>query len=264
MRKGLAGAIGLLLCVSSGFAGAEEAKYPNMVLVPAGEFTMGLNMEDTETLAQSLGGQSKHYEAATPIQKITVDAFYIDIYEVTNKDYKKFVEATKHKVPFSWEESGGDIPEGKADHPVVNVTWFDAVDYCKWAGKRLPTEAEWEKVARGKEGTYFPWGNKFNKSLCNTGESMKENTMPVGKFPKGVSSYGCYDMIGNAWEWTADNYLPYPGSMAQDEFFGKERYVARGGSYFTDCFDAVSIFREKYTPVSDYEDVGFRCVKSAE
>jgi formylglycine-generating enzyme required for sulfatase activity len=242
-------------------AGAEDIP-ADMVLVPAGEFTMGIDEARIGKIVGQLGGMAKYYYNATPAHKVNVGAFYIDKYEVTNEEYKKFVTATGRQIPLHWEDAGGDIPSGKEKHPVVYVSWEDAAAYCKWAGKRLPSEAEWEKAARGTDGRLFPWGDKFSRKKLNFEKSRKHGTVKVGSYPKGVSPYGCFDMAGNVWEWTADNYLPYPGNKYEDEFYGKERYVLRGGSYLDAKYDALSIVRSKFTPVTDDENVGFRCAKS--
>ncbi len=240
-----------------------EADTPpkGMVHVPPGEFIMGANPDQLAQIADKVGGMVKYIENATPRRKVNLPGYYIDKYEVTNDDYKKFVEATKHTLPEHWE--GGNIPAGKGKHPVVFVTMEDAKAYAKWVGKRLPTEAEWEKAARGTDGRIFPWGNKYKRKRANTDEARKGSTTAVGTFEKGKSPYGVYDMAGNVWEWTSDNYLPYPGSKHEDEFFGKERYVIRGGSFMDFKNDALSIVRSKFTPQTNDENVGFRCVKEA-
>ncbi len=253
---------GSLLCLCMVKPVVAEDKPPEgMVLIPAGEFIMGLEMDAIPGICDRLACMPKHLENASPARKVNLDAFYMDIYEVTNENYKKFVDATKHKVPESWEEEG--YPAKKANHPVVWVSWYDAVEYCKWVGKRLPAEEEWEKGARGTDGRLFPWGSDFNKGNLNYQELMLDTTTPVGKYPGGKSPYGLLDMAGNVWEWTASNYLAYPNTKFEDEFFGKERFVYRGGSWFTESYDALSTFRDKSTAESSYEDVGFRCVKNA-
>ena len=241
---------------------AEDAP-SGVVLVPAGEFTMGLGGARAKKIVGTLRGMVKYHDSSAPAHKVNVGAFYMDKYEVTNENYKKFVEATNHQIPLHWEDAGGDIPSGKEKHPVVFVNWEDASAYCKWASKRLPTEVEWEKAARGTDGRLFPWGDNFSRKNLNFDKSRKNDTTKVGSYPKGVSSYGCFDMAGNVWEWTADNYLPYPGNKHKDEFYGKERYVLRGGSYLDTKYDAVTTMRSKFTPVTDDENVGFRCAKSS-
>ncbi len=246
---------GLVLLLSGSIVQAGD-KGSEMVQIPAGEFIMGLTLPQTKEVANLLKGQSKRYENTTPQRKVKLEAYFIDKYEATNTDYKKFMDATGHNHPVEWD--GNDIPAGKEKHPVVGVSWFDTEAYCKWAGKRLPTEAEWEKAARGQDGRFFPWGKKFDRRRANIASN---GTKAVGKYKKGISPYGVHDMTGNVWEWTADNYLAYPGNTIPDEFYGNDRYVARGGSWFTDSFDAVSIFREKYSPNTDFDDVGIRCVR---
>ncbi len=233
----------------------------DMILIPAGEFTMGANPDQLPKIAESVGGMVKYIENATPRRKLNLPAFYIDKYEVTNEQYKKFVDATGHTPPEHWE--GGKIPGKKEKHPVVYVSLEDAKAYAKWAGKRLPTEAEWEKAARGTDGRLFPWGNKYKRKRANTDEARKGKTTEVGSFKKGVSPYGVHDMAGNVWEWTSDFYQAYPGSTCKDEFFGKERYVLRGGSFMDFKNDALTIVRSKFTPRTTDENVGFRCVKDA-
>ncbi len=232
----------------------------NMILVPAGVFTMGLTEAQLDKV-KDLGGSVVRNANATPAHKVNLPAYYIDKYEVTNEDYKKFVDAAKHTHPEHWE--GGKIPAGKGKHPVVFVTLSDARAYAKWAGKRLPSEAEWEKGARGTDGRLFPWGNRYKRRHANTDEARKGGTTPVGSFEKGKSPYGVYDMAGNVWEWTTDNYLPYPGTKHEDEFFGKERYVVRGGSWYDLKSDAITAARSKFTAPSADETLGFRCAKDA-
>ncbi|MEW5718366.1 MAG: SUMF1/EgtB/PvdO family nonheme iron enzyme, partial [Chloroflexota bacterium] len=174
-----------------------------IINIPAGEFVMG-------------EGNDAH--------KVYVDAFYIARYPVTNAEYKKFVDATKHDVPFvdtdwakpyNWDRKNRTYPKEREKHPVVLVTWRDAVAYCKWAGGRLPTEAEWEKAASWdeakKEKRVYPWGKEFDKNKCNSSESGIGGTTPVGKYsPQGDSAYGVADMAGNVWEWCNSLYRGYP------------------------------------------------------
>ncbi len=229
--------------------GFEQGSLSNMILIPAGEFTMGSN---------------EWWPKCQPEHKRTVKAFYIDKYEVTNKKYKKFVEATKRQLPANWPK--GEIPKGKANHPVVFVNWYDANDYCKWEGKRLPTEVEWEKAARGTDGRTFPWGNKFDAKKGNMPQLGKGDTMPIGSFENGKSPYGLYDMAGNVFEWTSDWFKPYPGNTHPDENYGEKYKVVRGGSWY-DCtyykcgISAPTYNRIFFNPYTTNNNFGFRCAK---
>jgi formylglycine-generating enzyme required for sulfatase activity len=125
-------------------------------------------------------------------------------YPATNAQYQQFIQATGHRHPQSWED--GTYPEKKGDHPVVEVSCEDAEAYAAWTGCRLPTFEEWERVARGNDERLFPWGYEIDKPRCNTVELGAGGTTPVGAFPDGVSPFGCYDMLGNVWEWTSTWY----------------------------------------------------------
>jgi len=234
-----------------------------MVRVPKGEFIMGSDRIDTEAKALQYGSSKPWFANERPERKVFVDEFFIDKYEVTNAEYAKFVEATKIKPPRLWP--GGRFPEGKGKNPVSAVSWFKARDYCKWKGKRLPTEAEWEKAARGTDGRIFPWGNKFDiKKLNALGEHS--GTTPVGSFPEGKSPYGAFDMAGNLLEWTADWYKPYPGNTLKDEDYGEKFRVVRGGGWgglghYTLQVYLTTPFRRIAPPKGAFNDVGFRCAK---
>ncbi len=208
-----------------------------MVHVQAGEFIIGWDKEDKTV-------------------KISMGAFYIDKYEVTNDDYKKFVDATGHRAPKHpgkseyniWE--GNNFPPGLARHPVVNVSWADAVAYARWSGKRLPSETEWEKAARGTDGRLYPWGNRFERNNCNSSESKRRGTSPVGNYPYGASPYGCFDMAGNACEWTSTLYDTK-----------HKWHLACGGSWKDGGGRVTTVARSN--PITASPTVGFRCVKDA-
>ena len=235
---------------------------PETVLVPAGEFLMGSdNIKDTHS-----------YKEERPQHVVFLDAFEIGVFPVTNQQYAIFVKATGREAPRYWP--GGRIPEGREYHPVVYVSWHDAVAYCHWLSEktgqvwRLPTEAEWEKAARGIDGRIYPWGNqKPNKTLCNYNMHVGRTTQ-VGKYPDGVSPFGIYDMAGNVWEWCMDwydatYYAKSPKANPTGPNHGKYR-VLRGGAWNSDFKTVRSAFRHILIPTTVDYYFGFRCVLSTE
>lgn len=223
--------------------------YSDMILIPAGEFYMGSN---------------DWWPKSQPEYKANVPPFYIDKYEVTNKRYKAFVDATGRPAPTHWK--GGKIAPGRENHPVVYVSWQDANDFCKWEGKRLPTEEEWVKAARGTDKRSFPWGPKFDKDKANTPQYGNEDTMPVGSFENGKSPYGVYDMAGNAWEWVEDWFKPYPGNTHPDENYGEKYKVLKGGSWYDCTYYKCGISAPIYNRIffnanTRNNNFGFRCAK---
>lgn len=280
------------LMTAARLAGAAESA-TEAVLVPAGEFVMG-----------SPAG-SEGFPDERPQRLVFVSAFRIDRYETTNGAYARFVRETGHPPPANlnpavtvWEQ-GAPLP-GIGDHPVVNVSWEDAVAFCRWAGKRLPTEAEWEKAARGTDGRAFPWGNTWDPMAANSasfwagrtveiqsqedwrafwmeGEGAKivrEKgvkgeilTLPVGSFPKDLSPYGIYDMAGNAAEWVTDWYDPryyVHGPLADPPgpARGLERAM-RGGSWLKPRISLRTPYRDFGFPQSRPSGTGFRCARDA-
>lgn len=194
------------------------------------------------------------------------------VFPVTNGEYKKFLDANPdHKAPFeeydwakpyNWE--GRNCPEGKENHPVVLVSWYDAVAYCKWLTEhkndgfvyRLPTEKEWEKGARGTDGRIYPWEGEFDKEKCNTQESWIGGTAEVTRYPQGASPYGCRDMVGNVWEWTNSDYDTGKNCEELIEDFSP---VLRGGVWYGLQAFARCAYRNGSYPLNRYSFIGFRC-----
>lgn len=223
-----------------------------MVVIPAGPFTMGTDLER----ADPQNG---------PAHSVDLPAYKMDKYLVTNAQYARFVAATGYRAPLDWKN--GKIPKGMELHPVTMVTWADAKAYAKWAGKRLPSEAEWEKAARGTDGRRWPWGNKMDPARLNTYYTVGSTT-PVTKYPNGASPYGLLDMAGNVNEWTSSDFLPYQGSKASLDLFdvgGGSRTrnihykVLRGGTWRSDPFSTQSFHRNFSLPNYASDFYGFRC-----
>ena len=178
------------------FASVEPIpEVSGMVYVPSGEFIMGSTYEDVRSSADV-----DEY----PQRTVYVEGFYIDVAEVTNIQYKLFLDSTGGDSPKGWIETR--YPKGRDGYPVVGVTWHDAAAYARFAAKRLPTEEEWEKAARGTDGRKYPWGESYDKKNANRGNRL----MRVRRFPGGISPYGLFDMAGNAAEWVDGWYAQYP------------------------------------------------------
>lgn len=290
--------------------GAKVTDIGAMVKVPAGPFVLGSNKTDDSGKQQEYGMVNPLYVDEHPRQTQRLDTFLIDKYEVTNAQYKKFVEATGRKEPFEWSQNGynliparlkatdldtlrwigteyfrldldvttmnkEDLLAAMFDNqrtrdtmPVTGTTWYDARAYCQWAGKRLPTEWEWEKAARGPEGQVYPWGNEWDPDITNTGDNTDwpDGIAPVGSFPNNKSPYGAYDLSGNVWEWVQSWYQPYPDATLKKDEFGEKNKVLRGGGGGVGHY-ALSMFyrgaaRSFAPPTTSSGDIGFRCAKS--
>lgn len=246
-----------------------------MVLVPAGEFLMGTDEVDTQHEGIEHGLPRPWYEDEHPLHRVKLGAFYIDATEVTNEAYAEFAKQLQRRTPDDWPE--GKIPDGKANFPAAFVNWFDAEAFCRWKEKRLPTEEEWEKAARGPDGLKYPWGNLFDPSRAHIAREavMIASSVAVKEFENGRSPYGAYDMIGNVWEWTDSWYEGYPGNQSQNEYFGRVFRVTKGlsfmgvGHYSPETYQRVASiiarasFRSYDDPLTRLTDLGFRCAKSA-
>jgi serine/threonine-protein kinase len=220
-----------------------------MVLIPAGEFIYGYDYSDA---------------SCRPQDKYTLKAFYIDKYPVTNVMYRRFIKETNRKVPYmegseteiyNWSQTTKNYPPGKANHPVVMVSWFEAMEYAKWAKKRLPTELEWEKAARGTDGRLYPWGDKWENGKANCNVGGPGSTSPKDEFMGDRSPYGVMDMAGNIKEWTDDFYYPYP---YKGEKKGKMK-VIRGGSWSEHPNFSFTYLRNRNLPHYKANNMGFRC-----
>ena len=248
-----------------------ESPKPDMVLIPAGEFQMGSNSNLDEK----------------PIHAIYLDAYHIDRYEVTNAEYKKFVDANpqwqKDQIPREFHDGyyladwfGNDYPNGKDNHPVVFVSWYAAMAYAKWAGKRLPTEAEWEKAARGGLiDKKYPWGDSIDPTNANYYDGSDKEITPIGSYP--ANGYGIHDMAGNVREWCLDVYdkdfyknspreNPIAGAEKPDEVMDnslemKGDRVVRGGSWLSSAELLRISNRNWRAPTATNPNEGFRCVK---
>ena len=230
-----------------------EPPPPGMVLVPASEFLMGSDNPNAEPDER-------------PLRHVFLPAFYIDRFEVTNRRYQEFKKEHRY-------------PPGEEDLPVTFVLKRDAEAFCRWAGKRLPTDAEWEKAARGTDGRIYPWGNDFADGLANI-KPRNDQTMTnfqacklpsveassrkrrAGSFPRGASPYGCEDMAGNVWVWVADVWVDNRGFLGKGQDAG-ERGVLRGGAYNYSPFQARASYHGFEAIKSTCHDVGFRCAMDA-
>lgn len=243
-----------------------------MVKIPAGEFSMG---KDTHP-----------QDNARPSHIVYLDDYWLDRYPVTCGQYRKFIEAGGYQTRHWWSQAGWQWlqnnpvakplywSEGKEweDHPVYGVSWYEAEAYANFIGKRLPTEAEWEKAARwnpiAQTSTAYPWGDDFPNSSHGNFDARVGQTTPVNAYPAGESHCGCYDLLGNVWEWTVDwfsaypNFEFYPYEGYSQAYFDNEHRVLRGGSWATRPWALNSSWRNWYYPHLRQIFVGFRCAKT--
>ena len=275
------------------FLSPSDPRVSGMVFVPAGPFIMGSTEQDIQALYESYGGSRALYESEFPQRIVTLDDFYIDRTEVTQTQYKIFVDDTHRPVPYvnrewaslyNWER--GTFPEGMARHPVVLVSWDDANAYCDWAGKSLPSEEEWGKAGRGMGGQSYPWGNQWDRTILNSSSTLVGGdlstieewtdwwrdsyngelrarvvtTVPVGSYPSGASPHGALDMAGNVSEWTENWFDSYPDSPYPNPQFGTTYRTIRGGDWYLDRIYTRAAARLRSPPDHLVPTIGFRCV----
>jgi formylglycine-generating enzyme required for sulfatase activity len=306
-------AIAIVLAISGCEPSPKAIKKPDSGaerLITGGSFIMGSNKVDTTGKQEEYGLVKPLFLDEHPEHQVELPSYYIDTYEVTNAQYKQFVQATGHADPFPWTQNGynllparlrvsdleslrwiameyfkfdldtsqmskasllkamSDAQRQKGRLPVSSVTWQDADSYCRWVGKRLPSEAEWEKAARGNQGNEYPWGNDWDTGKANVGDDAdwEGGIAPVGSYANNKSAYGVFDMAGNVWEWTSSWYQPYPDSDYQAKEFGETHKVIRGGGggvgHYSLSYFFRSAMRGNALPTTQSGDVGFRCARS--
>jgi len=236
---------------------------PRMCAVAAGPFWMGTEVGDAEAIARRHGIPAAWMQKSTPLHEHALDAFEIARFPVTEGEYHAFARDTDYwELPVHWRD--GAPPPFRSNHPVHGTGWQGALLYAEWLSERtglayrIPTEAEWERAARGTDRRAFPWGERFDAARCNTREGGIGNTTPVGSYPGGASPCGALDLAGNVEEWTADLYWPYPGTRFQDPDYGSYR-MTRGGVYLLDS-DLARCDRRHGEPFASH--VGFRLARS--
>lgn len=251
---------------------SDSAPCTPMIQIPAGAFEMG-------------NGAIAALDNERPIHRVDLETFWIDPYPVTCEQYRRFMQAGGYQTAAYWSVEGwqwlqqqpvtqpfyGSDDPAFDRHPVCGVSWYEAEAYANFVGKRLPTEAEWEKAAAWKSAAQlpliFPWGNELpSPTLCNSGHSIGQTT-PVDAYPQGVSPFGCHDMIGNVWEWTRSwfqgypNFASYPYQGYSQTYFDNQHRVLRGGSWATRSWALRNTFRNWYHPHVREIFAGFRCAQ---
>jgi len=262
----------------------EPRQLPAFIEIPAGLFLMGTPERELSSLAKAYGGTRESYREESPQHTVALAAFAIAKTPVTNTQYAAFVAATGARPPITWR--GAQPPDTRLDHPVVDVSWEEAVEFCAWLTGvrakhspdkrlmadqpflanasplrfRLPTEAEWERAARGVDGRTFPWGDLWDAAKANTRDGGPGSTTAVGAHPHGASPAGCMDMAGNVWEWTTslDALYPYVPGDGRENPRAPGRRILRGGCYATPHGFARCACRFRLPPNVRNEFLGFR------
>jgi formylglycine-generating enzyme required for sulfatase activity len=260
--------------------GGKTAIHDGMVPVPAGDFRMGSSKDEIKKVYEEFRTKYPRtqlwwFEDELPRHTENIGMFWIDKYEVTNAQFEKFLnspDGAEINPPRLWESRSS--PTGKHNHPVTSVDRFQAIAYCKFLGKRLATETEWEKAARGPQGNIYPWTNQPSMNDVNSAESERHSTTEVGTMKGDVSVYGVHDMGGNAMElvvgdkWPHHGYDAYAGfngdSTEANDAFEKRRgwTITRGGSYDSLIFDSRGANRRYFSPNHRGSDIGFRCTSN--
>lgn len=252
----------------------NRMKLPSMIEIKEGDFLMGTSEDNIKLLQLKESdwayewSDNDLFTAEQPQHRVHLAAFEIAKYPVTNAEYHTFIWDVGHRLPRDW--IGFTFREDTENHPVTCISKMDAEAYIEWFSHktgvnfRLPTEAEWERAARGTDGRIFPWGNTFDPWRCNTAESVKKGTTPVGSYsPSGDSPSGTADMVGNVWEWTQSPFLPYPynplGTIEDSRARG--RYVVRGGAWYYTRKLARCAAREGILPHYLSPSIGFRLAR---
>ncbi|WP_131182935.1 formylglycine-generating enzyme family protein [Stutzerimonas kirkiae] len=285
-------------CAQTTQQGEGPRKMEDMIHVPAGWFWMGLSADASRQFVAACTREREEgedcpgwFQATEPRHRVWLGAFRLDRHEVSNADFRQFVQATGHVTDAERENRGAvrreqdgtwgwfmvdgatwRSPQGAGsdieadDHPVLQVSWHDALAYCRWVGKQLPTEAQWEKAARGTDERLYAWGNDWNAARHSNSAKSVARTRPVGHYPSGASPYGALDMTGNVWEWVADWFAPdyyavsetrNPHGPAQ----GSSR-VLRGGSWHHSSVISLAAYRIHQPPGARNNLAGFRCAAS--
>lgn len=263
LLKGVLIPLALALSPHGGGIG-EAGSSGEMVFIPEGEFIMGSQSPEDGKTGFDYGVDEE------PRHKVYLKAFYIDKYETTLSEFREYLKATgKEWLGDSYiseeypSEPHPNIPDPDRS-PVNYVSWEEAKDFCTWKGKRLPTEPEWEKAARGADGRRWPWGNVFDPQKANVEEKGEGWITPIGGHPEDKGPYGIYDMGGNVSEWTASHYLPYPGNKYDDGRYSKKAYVLKGGSFLLPGrLYGRGAARSLAYPAYRHRMFGFRCAKDA-
>ncbi len=249
---------------------------PIMVPIPEGYVIMGTSLEQVASMLEYEDWAEEWYsrnlfEIEQPQHQVYVPAFEISISPITNAEYFTFAWSTGYRMPRYWH--GFKYADAVKDHPVVGVSYDDAIAYCQWLSEqtgqkyRLPTEAEWERAARGDDDRIYPWGDRFENWRCNTQEGGKRGTTPVGSYtPGGDSPFGIHDMSGNVWEWTNSVLLPYPyeANEERETITPESKCVLRGGAWYYSRKLARCSSREWVLPSYISPLIGFRIARTPE